>query len=555
MKKREPNRKKLNPFLYALAVLLGILYLVLGLPIRQAHGQWQKGNYKAAYETLEEWSRFHLRPADYDEAMAVTLLSSGQRLPAQPFLDRAAQRKPDWLPTFEKTAVAKLLISSQRYEEFLAYDAAVHQRRESPDIALYKVAALVGLDRSSEAAAALAAVDRGAVDGARYKVISDAVNQRKSGRFPFLIDRAGNTIATYDVANKGLVVNDRNFDSLVQRAGGALTVESQLARLGTASTVETTLDPFIQKAAVEAMGSLRGSLVAIDPSTNELLAIVSTHPSGPVSNLALEGKYEPGSIIKVLTSIKAASAGIDFSQRFPMKCEGLLMVDGRQFRDWAVHGDLTDLNEALAVSCNTAFADLGVRLGREPLLGFLRSVGFDGSADLGVMKVPLGITHGSFYNRFEIANLAVGLEHETVNALHVAMLASMVANRGKFVVPRLLRGRRSILGDSLGGAPQQIPSQVASREVFDKVIPAMSAVVTDPRGTGRRVAIPGLTVAMKTGTAGKQDDGYDALILAFAPVENPKIAFGIIAEHAGSAELQGSRVAHGFLTRIRSRLQ
>ncbi|HXI13572.1 MAG TPA: penicillin-binding transpeptidase domain-containing protein [Thermoanaerobaculia bacterium] len=555
MKNREPNRKKLNPFLYALVALLGILYFVLGLPIRKAHGEWEKKNYKAAYETLEEWSRFRLRPAEYDEAMAVTLLSAGQGQMAQQFLDRTARRKPDWLPTFDKTEVARLLVSSQRYEELLAYDKAVHQRGEGPEVALYRVAALVGLDRSAEAAKALAAVDRGAVDAAKYKVISEAVAQRQSGRFPFLLDRSGNAIATYDVASKGLLINDKNFDALIARSGGELTVESQLARLGTAATVETTLDPLVQKAAIEALGSLRGSLVAIDPSTNELLAIASSHPSGPVSNLALEGKYEPGSIMKVLTSIKAVSAGINFSERFPMKCEGLLMVDGRQFRDWAVHGDLTDLNEALAVSCNTAFADLGVRLGRESLLGFLRSAGFDGNADLGVMKVPLGITHGSFYNRFEIANLAVGLEHETVNALHVAMLASMVANRGKFAVPRLLRGRRSILGEPVGVVAQEFSTQVAPREVFDKVIPAMKAVVTDPRGTGKRVAIPGLTVAMKTGTAGKQDKGYDALILAFAPADNPRIAFGVIAEHAGSAELQGARVANEFLKRIKSRLQ
>jgi cell division protein FtsI/penicillin-binding protein 2 len=83
------------------------------------------------------------------------------------------------------------------------------------------------------------------------------------------------------------------------------------------------------------------------------------------------------------------------------------------------------------------------------------------------------------------------------------------------------------------------------------MIGAMQAVVTNPRGTGRRAPVPGLTIAMKTGTAGERP-GLQALIVAFAPAEQPRIAFGLIAEDAGPAEIAGAKIAHDFLERIKS---
>jgi len=79
-------------------------------------------------------------------------------------------------------------------------------------------------------------------------------------------------------------------------------------------------------------------------------------------------------------------------------------------------------------------------------------------------------------------------------------------------------------------------------------------VATESRGTGRRAPVAGITMAMKTGTAGERQEGLDALILAFAPVDNPKIAFGVIAEGAGPAEFAGARIAHDFLEAMKPRL-
>jgi peptidoglycan glycosyltransferase len=86
------------------------------------------------------------------------------------------------------------------------------------------------------------------------------------------------------------------------------------------------------------------------------------------------------------------------------------------------------------------------------------------------------------------------------------------------------------------------------------MIHAMQAVVEQPRGTGRRAPVEGVTIALKTGTAGEKTSGLEALIMAFAPVESPKIAFGIIAVDAGPAEFAGAKIAHDFVERIKPRL-
>jgi cell division protein FtsI/penicillin-binding protein 2 len=135
------------------------------------------------------------------------------------------------------------------------------------------------------------------------------------------------------------------------------------------------------------------------------------------------------------------------------------------------------------------------------------------------------------------------------------MLASMAANRGVLTTPRLLRQRRSLLGEIVSGAPQQGTTRVAASAASERMIRAMSAVTTDSRGTGHRALIEGLSVAMKTGTAGERKNGLEALIMAFAPVDKPKIAFGVIAENAGPAEYAGAKIAHDFLEKMRGALQ
>lgn len=458
-----------------------------------------------------------------------------------------AKRWP-WLPALDKADVARRFFARQRYAEFLAYDAAIRDSHDDPEVLLYRAAAYAATDQIPRAGAALQAV---APSTPKYSIVRAAIEERNRGQQSYVFDRAGRVIGVY--RNHSVVATDPDFASLVDPGAGALTIGAQADRLGTTTTIDTTLDPFVQKAALTALGSYRGSLVAIDPRTNEVLAVAN---SGPLSNRAFQTEYEPGSVIKVLTGLNALTSGTNVDAMFPYLCSGELSIEGRRFPDWVPqgHGRMNTLDDAMAVSCNTFFADLGLRLGRDQLETFMRSAGFDGQANLGIFQVPLGRTVGRAFDNFETAYFAIGLEHEEINAMHLAMLASMVANRGVLTTPRLLRQRRSILGDVVSGAPQQGTTRIASAAAAERIIRAMQAVASEPRGTGHLALVDGLSVAMKTGTAGERKNGLEALIMAFAPADKPKIAFGVIAEAAGPAEYAGARIAHDFLEQMKPRL-
>ena len=538
----QPFRRFIAPLLVALFILIALLFAVAWIPLREARNAWRHGKDAQAIAIADRWSQLHLWPSHYHQVLAAAYLTSGNASAARAQLD-ALRGTQMFVPVIDKSDVARQLFAAGRYADFLDYDGASQERGERAEVALYRAAALAATNRISDADAILRSIDRRSVDARKLAALQSSIAQRRGGSYPLVVDRNGGAIANYRVADRKLVAVDSRFSSLV----------NALPPLDPNDAIETTLDPFFQQAALSALGTYRGSVVVIDPRTNELLAIASTGSE----NLAIDRQYEPGSVVKVLTGLNAIANGVDVKSMFPYHCTGDLMIDGRHFGDWLPngHGTLPAFDDALAQSCNIVFADIGLRLGNDKLQRFMKAAGFDGQTDLGLFQAPLGKIIPPVFNRYETAYLAIGLEHESINTLHVAMLASMMANRGILTQPRLMRDRRSILGDVVAGPPPQGAARIAPAAAAEQVVHAMTAVATEPRGTGRRAPVDGITLAMKTGTAGSKANGkLQALILAFAPAENPKIAFGIIAEDAGPAEFAGAKIAHDFLEGVKSRL-
>jgi penicillin-binding protein A len=553
---RDSRRSKLNPILFTIAALLALTWFLIGIPLNRAQSAWLDDEYESALTTLDRWSKLRLRPAEYEHLYAAVHLSRGDRQAAEPYLRGMAGRSPDWFSAIRKETTAEKLIARGRYESFLEYDTAVEQKRERPSLDLYRAAAQLGANRISEAQTTFATIDRRAVDEERFNTLRAAIEQRKSGNFPLVFDREGRTIASYQIANQDLVAVNSSFVAFVDESGGPTSIENHLRAIGTATTIHTTLDPQIQRAAIDALGNRRGSLVAIDPRTHEILAIASTPGEGQARNLAFEGQYEPASVMKPITAITAMESGVDFTGIFPLQCEGFIVIDGRQFFDWAQHAEVPGIDDAMAVSCNVAFGEMGLATGMEPMRQMAAALGFGSSLDLGLYEVGLGQLVGDVRTDFQIATFGVGLDHYLTNALHLAIIASTLANRGVWTDPVLLRARQSILGDVVESGPDsREPRRIASQQTVERVIQSMKAVVTHPAGTGRRAAIEGLDYAMKTGTAGDRSKGFDAVILGFAPAENPSIAFAFIAENVGKAEIEGATVTQSFLRQIRDRLR
>ncbi len=542
------TRRLLTPLLIALAILIALLAGVAWLPLMQARDAWRAGRNDEAIAIAERWSQLRMWPSQYHQLLAVVYLTAGNQNAARQHVSAIGNV---WISAVDKAEVARRLFARGRYADFVAYDSASRER-ESPEISLYRAAAQAATSQIAAAEATLRSIDASKVERSKYDALRTAIEQRKSGEAPYVFDRVNQVIAVYRSQTNTVAASDADFTPIIDRSGGAFTIGARIDQLGSGATIETTLDPFVQKAALAALGKYRGSLVAIDPQTNEILAIAN---SGPTENRAFESEYEPGSVIKVLTGLNALTSGVNVDGMFPYVCNGVLVIDGRHFGDWVPqgHGRLNDINDALAVSCNVFFGDVGLRLGRDRLERFMTSAGFGGQIDLGIFQVPLGRMVGSVFNNFETAYLAIGLEHEEINAIHLAMLASMMANRGVLTTPRLLRQRRSILGEVVAVGPPQGRTRIATAAAAERIVHAMEAVTTEPRGTGRRAPVQGISMAMKTGTAGERKNGLEALIVAFAPVDKPKIAFGVIAEGAGPAEYAGAQIAHVFLERIKKR--
>jgi membrane carboxypeptidase/penicillin-binding protein len=547
-------RRILAPLLLALVVLAVLGAVVAWLPLLQARASWRAGKNADAVTEAARWAKMQPWRAQHHQLLAAAWLSAGSDAAASPHLRSVAQTSRVWIPIVRKDEVARHLFARGRYDQFLAYDSAFRELFECDDVPLYRAAAHAARNRLSEAEAMLQGIDRGEVDAKRLAALEQNLATRKKGSFPIVLGRDGKTIAAYEVADDDIVAVDANFAALVEAEAGKLTFESRLKELRGADVLETTLDPAVQKAAMAALGGFRGSLVAIDPRTNELLAIATNRGRGPLANLAVEHEYEPGSVIKVLSGASALANRVNLD--YPYNCTGNLVIDGRQFGDWLQrgHGTVRDFDHALAESCNVVFADYGVRLGRDRLRALMSKAGFDGQVDTGVFPAPMGRTVGEIFNKFETAFYAIGLEHQTITTLHLAMIGSTMANRGVLTAPRLVVARRSILGDRSETATVQKKTEVVSRDVAERVVRAMTAVVTDKKGTGRRAAVPGLSLALKTGTAGREEDGYHALVVGFAPVESPKIAFALIAESAGPAEFAAAKIARDFLVAMKARL-
>ena len=544
------------PLAGALVVLFVLLIWVAWIPVRRSRDAWRDGRNAEAVQTANSWSRLGLWRTQYQQVLAAALLTVGNRKDAEPHL-RALSGGRTWFAALSKEEVARRLFARSRYEEFLLYDDAVRDVFGRDYGALYRAAALAATGKLTQAEETLRSVDEDDVDATRLQALRQAIEVRKRGIYTVVIDRHGAPIADYHAANKDLVAINADFAPLVDTDAGALTLEDVLPFQTAQDTFQLTLDAEMQKAAMNALSGFRASLVAIDPRTNEIVAIASSRGNQTLDNLAMEGRYEPGSVIKVLTALNGYQSGFPVDSMFPYTCTGALAVDGRSFGDWLPggHGTVSSIDEALAQSCNVVFADLGIRLGARALAGFMTAAGFDSNVNLGVLQIPLGSLKGKVFNKFETGFFAIGLEHETINTLHLAMLASMMANRGVLTTPRLLTGRRSILGEITGVPPKSDSRQIASRAAAERVINGMQAVVTHPQGSGRRAVVQGVPLAMKTGTAGKREEGYTALVMAFAPVQAPRIAFAAIAEGAGPAEFAAAKITHDFVRAIAPRLK
>jgi hypothetical protein len=348
--------------------------------------------------------------------------------------------------------------------------------------------------------------------------LAAAMEARRGGARTLLWDHGGRLVATIDAEGRM---------ALTAEARGALdqplaVLADGADELPRGASVRLTLDAHLSRVALHALGVHHGSIVLLEPRTGALRAAVSD-----VATFAREGpaaftqRREPASIAKVLTAAAAYRAGHDPDAAIArMTCTGVERYGGQPLWCAWPAGPLEGLDHALGVSCNVAFANLALLVGRERLVAEYRLWGFDGGAR--ALLGAAGRVHGALLSPRDLADLGIGLEQADITPLHAALLAAVVAD-GRLAAPHVVAGTSSMLALRTSARPRPSPHEVVPRPTAARLRRAMEAVAR--RGTAAGLAPEGLDLAMKTGTGATAGAGYHVNYVGLASRPSPGVAF------------------------------
>ena len=338
--------------------------------------------------------------------------------------------------------------------------------------------------------------------------------------------------------------------------------------------VELTIKPEIQQAAYEALGNREGAVVALDPSTGAVLAMVSSpsydpsafatrdgnaaneastnlseDSSRPLDNRAIAGnRYPPGSTFKIITTAAALRTGkITPDQEVDAPDTITLPGTSHSLENYggeSCGGERTTFSHAFAESCNTPFAQLAMDVGDEELTKEAKNWGFDSD-----LSIPLKVTPSTYPSNDSQAQTAMaGIGQASVQAtpLMMAMVAATVANNGEQMTPYLVS--RTLDPDL--NEVSTTSKKVARTPIDSNTAKSLSSLMQDAvaDGTGTSAQVSGVKVAGKTGTAETgSDSGPTTWFVGFAgsDIDKPEIALAVVLD--GNAETEdgatGGKVA------------
>lgn len=349
--------------------------------------------------------------------------------------------------------------------------------------------------------------------------------------------------------------------------------------------ITLTLDLELQQAAEAALAGRRGAVVALQPSTGEVLAMVS-QPSfdpnlfvtgisfkaygelrdsidQPLFNRVLRGLYPPGSTVKPMMAIAGLDAGV-VTEKTKVFDPGFFQLPNvkHKYRNWNRGGDgWVDLSAAIYRSNDTYFYDLAHKMGIDRMHEYMTRFGIGQRVALDMFEETAGLMPSREWKRAryrqpwypgETVILGIGQGYMQATPLQLAQATALMATKGKWIRPHLAKS----IGGSTPVDPEPMPDiELRDPRYWDAAIDGMEGVLHNPRGTAKKVGDTArYRIAGKSGTAQvvaiKQGERYDsgklaerhrdhALFVAFAPVHDPQIAVAVMVENGES----GSGVA------------
>lgn len=335
--------------------------------------------------------------------------------------------------------------------------------------------------------------------------------------------------------------------------------------------VELTINPRAQQIAMDALDGRTGAVVAIDPSTGAILALASSpsfnpnrlsshdttdiqnyyeylnaNPKQPLLNRPLAMTLPPGSTFKLVTAAAALESGqYKANSTLPGPASIKLPNSSHSLGNWTRsscgYNSKTTLDNALAVSCNTAFAWLGMKLGEDAIADQARKFGFETSfavpMNAATSKYPTGM------DKAQTAMSAIGQFDVQATALQMAMVGAGIGNDGIVMRPYLVN---QVLGPNLkvleNASPQQFSRAMSVQNA--RTLGEMMTHVVD-RGTGSNARISGIAVGGKTGTAETNPGSpAHAWFVGIAPAKQARVAVAVVLQNGGGAsEISGNGLA------------
>jgi len=337
-----------------------------------------------------------------------------------------------------------------------------------------------------------------------------------------------------------------------------------------------TIDLDVQKAAEEALGIRAGAVVAMDPNSGEVLALVShpnydpnlfprgiapkdwvrlmNDPSHPLYNRATQSVYPPGSTFKIIVALAGLESGI-IKLDDKVNCRGSIKSGKHSFRCWKRegHGPVS-FHQALVESCDVYFYTMGERIGWDRIARYANELGYGSLTGILLPDEKPGLiptmewkrkrTKEPWYAGDTYIN-SIGQGFVLVSPIQACQMISAVANGGIFYRPNLLRQTRNReTGEIKMIAPERKNRIALDPAALEEVRKGLAGVVNEPGGTAHAAQNLFAIVAGKTGTAQviaqkvpgrklSEKTQDHAWFIAYAPADNPKIAVAVLVEHGG----------------------
>ncbi len=499
----------------------------------------------------------------------------------KPELDRDAiwrhlrQRRPIPLVAYRNLSPDELARLAEWPEPLAGVDIVVEQDRVYPfgDLACH-VIGYAGRDINPDRAAPPDTADADAAEA----------GPDESGAAAF-------DYATHELLGRGGV--EKAFDGVLAGRGGAEVLRIDVlgykretypaADPVQGGDVVLSIDAGLQRAAERALGDRRGAAIVLDARNGQVLALASSprydlsrfvpslssatwrelneDPERPLLHRALSGAYPAGSVVKPAVALAALGAGA-IRPDTEFVCERGFHRNGIHLRcsHGASHGRIA-VERALAVSCNAFFVECGLALGWERgLRDAYAALGFGAAPALGI-PASAGILPDSAWKKAhtrdrvpwtpgDTANASIGQGMLSVTPMQIALLALALANDGDVLAPHLVLRA----GDVPAKADRQVVDHVAWRPADLEIVRRGMVDAAGAHGTARRIGLPSLRLAAKTGTAEfDARDGREhqhAWIIAYEPWDAPERAYAILAEDSDAGGTTAAYILRDILLHI-----